>query len=82
MISGDFDVFDSALAIVGDPIHVGFRFPVRLERVVMAVNQQGSAGEQAGIHTHVLAAVHPDQHEASPVGSGAFWGRSLRAVRD
>jgi hypothetical protein len=72
MISGEFDVSDGAGAIFGDRVEVGFRPPIRLERVVVAVDQEGRARQQTGVHAHALAPVHSEQHKTGPAGAIAF----------
>jgi hypothetical protein len=69
---GDFDVFDRAGAVLADGIHVGLTPAVRFERVVMAIEEDGGAREEARIHAHATASVNPNDDKAHPRLAIAF----------
>src|SRR2546426_3045104 len=70
--AGQLHVFHGAAAVLVDRIHVGFALAVGFEGVVMAVDENGGTGEQAGVHAHTLAAIHLDEHKALPVVAVTF----------
>jgi hypothetical protein len=72
LTAGGFDVFDGAGSVLEDGIHVVLTLAIRLERVVMAVDEQCGAGQEAGVHAHAFAGVGFDGHESLPTGAVAF----------
>ena len=72
MLAGDFDILHGTSVIPEDSVHVDIAFAIRLEGVVMAIDEYGGAGQKAGIHAHALACVDLDHHEALPVAAIAF----------
>lgn len=67
-----FHVFDGAGSVFEDSIHVVLAPAVRLERVVVAIDQERGAGKKTGIHAHAFAGVGFDEDEAFPAGTVAF----------
>ena len=72
LIIGEFDVFDGTALVFADGVHVVFSLAIGSERVVMAVDEDGGAGQHARIHAHALAGVHLEAHEALPAVAVAF----------
>ena len=66
MIVGEFHVLDSAGVLLADSVHVEIAFTIRLERVVVAVEENNGAGEEAGIHAHAAAAIHANDNKTFP----------------
>jgi len=67
-IWGEFDVTDDASIVFQNSVHIRFALAIRLERVVMAVDQKKSARNQTRVHRQGFARVEPDQNEALPMG--------------
>src|SRR5882724_3959858 len=63
---GYFHVFDGAGIVFANGVHVLFTLAVGSQRVVVTVEEQGGAGEHAGIHAHAFAGVYLDDDEALP----------------
>src|SRR6476646_8982392 len=72
VISRYFDILDGAGAALGDGVHVGVAFTIGLERIVVAIQQDRSAGKKAREHAHAFAAVDADDHETLPVFAVPF----------
>ena len=70
--AGGFDVLDGATLILEDGVHVELAFAIRLERVVMTVDQECGTGQEARVHTHAFAAIDFDYHKALPLLAIAF----------
>src|SRR2546422_927586 len=61
-----FHIFHGTTAIFAHGVHIGFAFSVGLERIVVAVNEDGCARQKAGVHTHTFPAIPPYDHETFP----------------
>src|SRR6185437_14724307 len=72
MIAGYFHVLHGEGVSFEDGIHVGFVLAVGLERVVVAVNQYGSAGQQARVHTHAVPRIGAENDKTLPLFAVAF----------
>src|SRR6185312_3369114 len=81
MIAGDLHVFECAYAILEDGVHIGFVFAVWLERVVVAVNEHGGAGQKAGVHAHAIASVGAENDKTLPVIPVSFHFRAKFAQK-
>ena len=68
----NFHVLDGAGTAPGDGVHIAFAFSIRLERVVMTVDEDGGAGEEARVHAHAFAGVKPDEDKALPALAGSI----------
>lgn len=72
LITHRFHVLDRAVVVFQDSVHVGLAFAVRLERVVVAIDEERGAGEKTGIHAHAFASVGPDEHKTLPARTITF----------
>jgi hypothetical protein len=63
---GYFYVLDGAVSILANGIHVLFGFSVRSQRVVVAIEEEGSSGEHTGVHAHAFSRVYLDDNKALP----------------
>jgi hypothetical protein len=44
MIARNLDIFHRAVSVARDRVHIGFALAIRLERIVVTVDQDGGAG--------------------------------------
>ena len=70
LIAGNFHIFDSTSTIAVDGIHIGLAFSIGLERVVVAIDENGGAGQKPRIHAHALTAINLDGDKAFPALAG------------
>ncbi len=71
--TGSFHVLYRTCAIFEDGVHVELSFAVGLERVVVTVDQEGSAREESRVHAHAFAAIYFNDYETFPLFAlGAF----------
>src|SRR4029077_20300468 len=69
MISIALHIFDGAGAIPANRVNIYFIAAVRLQQVVVAIDQYSSAGQQARIDASSFLSVHFNQHKALQVRS-------------
>ena|ERR1700722_6222174 len=72
VIVGSLHIFHRASIVLEDGVHIEFALAVRLERVVVAVDQKRGSGEEAGIHAHAFTGVNLDEDKALPLLAVAF----------
>lgn len=70
VLSRQLHVLDGKAAVPADGVHVALAAAVGLEGVVMAIEQHGGVGKQAGRHTHALAG----RRRAAVIRDGAAAG--------
>ena len=62
-----FNIAQAASTIDLNGIHVLLVLAVRLERIVMTVDEHYGSRQQAWIHRHTIARVHLNEDEAAPI---------------
>ena len=67
-----FDILHGAIFAFEHGIHIEFALAIRLERVVMAVDEERRPGQKARVHAHAFAGVNSDEHETLPLLAIAF----------
>ena len=76
MIAVSLHVFDGARAIPMHGIDIGFILSVRLQQVVMAIDQHGRAGQEARIHAGRFLSIDFDQYKTLPLLSAGAESRT------
>ena len=66
VLAGDFDIPDGASAVLANGVHVGVALAVRSKGIVMAIEENGSTGQEAGIHAHALAGIDANDDKTFP----------------
>ena len=68
----NFDVFDVASPVLRTAYMLAFALAVGSQRIIVAVEQQGSAGHGSRIHAHSLVRIRFDHHKAFPIAAVPF----------
>ena len=72
LLSGDLDILHRTSVIPENGVHVDIAFAIRLQRVVMAIDERCGPGQETRVHAHAFACIDLNHHETLPVAAIAF----------
>jgi hypothetical protein len=75
----NFHIFNRTSVAFIDGIHIRFAFSIRLERVVVTIDEEGGAGQKTRVHAHTFAGINLNEDKAFPAVTGGLHGRAEAA---
>lgn len=82
IFSDHFKITQAAVPVgLANRIHVGLAFAIALQGIVMTIEENGSAGQEAGEHTHSFTSVYGDCQEPLPSLAITFESRAEAAKK-